>query len=329
MSSLAPALEKYFTVHLLKNLGASAHTVAAYRDTWRLLLAYTHEQSGTEPHKLDIASLDSAHIGRFLQHLEQTRHNSVRTRNARLAAIHSFYTYAASQYPEHAATISQVLTIPMKRTDYTDITYLSEEECQALLAAPDQNTRTGRRDHALLLTAITTGLRVAELTALTWSDIHLGTGAYLNCHGKGRKDRATPLNKQTRRSLRQWHKEQRPNPSDPIFPTSRGTRMSADAVAQRVAVSAKAAAVHCQSLREKHITAHVLRHTTAMRMLHAGIDTAVIALWLGHESPETTQIYLHADMRMKEAALERIRPTNTSPGRYKPGDQLLAFLQSL
>ncbi|MGK2852935.1 MAG: tyrosine-type recombinase/integrase [Microbacteriaceae bacterium] len=329
MIRLAPTLEKYFTEHLMRDLAASPHTIAAYRDTWRLLLDYTHQHTGSSPDRLELAALDGALIGDFLKHLEQVRGNSVRTRNARLAAIHSFFRYASYQHPENADTIARVLAIPHKRHDRTDVSYLTDPQTLALLRAPDRATLTGRRDHVLILTAITTGLRVSELTGLTWADVHLGAGAHLLCHGKGRKDRATPLSPENVKALTVWKTEQNPSGLQPVFPTRTGTRMSTDAVAQRLTVHARTAASRESSLVGKNITPHMLRHSTAMRMLHAGIDTTVIALWLGHESTETTQIYLHADLALKEAALERVRPTNTPSGRYKPGDTLLAFLERL
>jgi integrase/recombinase XerD len=330
MTLLAPTLQRYFTQHLLHALGASPHTIAAYRDTWRLLLAFTRQQGAVSPARLELTVLDSAHIGAFLHHLEHDRGNSVSTRNARLAAIHSFFAYAIQHHPEHAETLSRVLAMPLKRDDRTDITWLSEHQIIALLAAPDRTTRTGRRDHALILTAITTGLRVTELTGLIWPDVHLGAGAHLVCHGKGRKDRATPLSAENTATLITWKAEQNNLPEHgPVFQTRTGTRMSTDAVAQRLTLHARHAALTEPSMVGKRITPHVLRHSTAMRMLHAGIDTSVIALWLGHERAETTQIYLHADLALKEAALERIRPTSTPAGRYTPGDTLLAFLEAL
>lgn len=329
MSVLAPTLETYFTSHLAHALGASSHTVAAYRDTWRLLLGWLLSTGGHRPETIDLRVLDSATISAFLGYLEQERGNCVRTRNARLAALHSFFAYAALHHPEHADTIGQVLAIPLKRHSRTDISYLSEEETTALLAAVDCTTRTGRRDRLMFLIAISTGMRVSELTALTWADIHLGTGAHVVCHGKGRKDRATPLSREDVAALTTWKAERSPTPEDVVFPTRDGTRMSTDALAQRLSIHVTTATRNAPTLKTKTITPHVLRHTAAMRLLHAGVDTTVIALWLGHESVETTQIYLHADLAMKEKALERVRPTGVLPGRYAPGDALMAFLEAL
>jgi site-specific recombinase XerD len=278
---------------------------------------------------LDLTDLDAPLIGAFLDHLETERGNSVRTRNARLAAIHSLFRHAALAHPEHAQSIARVLAIPPKRFDRALITYLTEPEVDALLAACDQTTWTGRRDHTLLLLTVQTGLRISELTGLTRADVHLGPGAHVACHGKGRKDRITPLTSGTVSALRAWLDEQPGDPRDPLFPTSRGNRLSRDAVEHRVTHYAARAAQACPSLRGKAITAHVLRHTTAMRLLHAGVDTSVIALWLGHESVDTTQIYLHADLKLKEKALARTKPPNGRASRYQPTDQLIAWLEAL
>lgn len=329
MSPLAPTLQAFFTHRLIAQRHASAHTVAAYRDTWRLLLNYAAARTGSPPSRLDLGDLDATLIAGFLDHLEHDRGNSVRTRNARLAAIHSLFRYAASAHPEHAQTIARVLGIPPKRFHRTLITWLTEPEVDALLAACDQRTWTGRRDHALLLLAAQTGLRVSELTGLTRADVHLGAGAHVTCHGKGRKDRITPLTANTVAVLRDWLHEHHDNPGAPLFPTRTGHRLSRDAIEHRVTHYATMAATTCPSLQGKTITAHVLRHTTAMRLLHAGVDTSVIALWLGHVSVETTQIYLHADLELKEKALARTRPPNGRTGRYQPSDNLLAWLEAL
>jgi site-specific recombinase XerD len=329
MSALAPTLQAFFTDRLIRQRHASSHTVAAYRDTMRLLLGYAATRTGLPPSRLDVADLDAALIGGFLDHLEHERGNSVRTRNARLAAIHSLFRFAALAHPEHAASIARVLAIPPKRFDRSLISYLTEPEVDALLASCDQATWTGRRDHALLLLAVQTGLRISELTALTRTDVHLGAGAHVACHGKGRKDRITPLTSATVTILRDWLSEHDADPGAPLFPTRRSTTLSRDAVEHRLAHYTSQATRRCPSLRGKKITAHVLRHTTAMRLLHAGVDTGVIALWLGHVSVETTQIYLHADLELKEKALSRTRPPNGRTGRYRPPDTLLAWLEGL
>jgi site-specific recombinase XerD len=268
-------------------------------------------------------------ISAFLDHLEHQRGNTIRSRNARLAAIHSLFSFAALRHPEHAADIARVLAIPPKRSDQTIVTFLTSTETEALLAAPDRATRTGRRDHAWILLAIQTGLRASELTALTRRDVHLGAGAYVACHGKGRKDRITPLAPGTVTTLRAWLAEHGGTPDDPLFTTIRGGPMSRDALQQRLTLYATAARRTCPTLTSKNITPHVLRHSAAMALLHAGTDITVIALWLGHESVTTTQIYLQADMALKQQALDRTTPPASNPGRYKPPDQLLAFLEAL
>jgi integrase/recombinase XerD len=329
MSVLAPTLQAFFTDRLIRQRNASGNTIAAYRDTMRLLLGYVTSHTGIPPSRLDIGELDAPIIGAFLDYLEQERGNSVRTRNARLSAIHSLFQFAALAHPEHAATIARVLAIPPKRFDRALIAYLTEDEVDALLAACDPGTWTGRRDHALLLLATQTGLRISELTRLTRDDVHLGTGAHVACHGKGRKDRITPLTKTTVTVLRAWLSEPAIGPRTPLFSTRRGSQLSRDAIEHRLAHYTHQASNACPSLRGKKVTAHVLRHTTAMRLLHAGVDTSVIALWLGHVSVDTTQIYLHADMTLKEKALARTRPTNAHAGRYHPPDNLLAWLEAL
>jgi integrase/recombinase XerD len=329
MTAVAPTLEAFFTDRLIRQLRASGHTIAAYRDTWRLLLGFTAARTGQQPCRLDLADLDAPLIGAFLDYLETGRGNSIRTRNARLAAIRSLFGYAALRHPEHAALIARVLAIPPKRHDKALVTWLTEPELAALLAAPDRRTRAGRRDHALILLAAQTGLRISELTGLTIADLHLGTGAHVLCHGKGRKDRITPLTTTTAAVLRTWLAEHNSHPDQPLFPARSGGRLSRDAVERRLAKHTADAAARCPSLNAKKVTAHTLRHTTAMRLLQAGTDTSVIALWLGHEQAETTQIYLHADLALKEQALARTKPPDARPGRYRPPDKLLAFLEAL
>ena len=296
----------------------------------RLLLCFASEQTGTQPSKLDVADLDVRLISAFLDHLEQERGNSATTRNVRLAAIRSLFRYAAFKHPEHAAVIERVLALPAKRFDRALVTFLTQEEVKALLAAPDRSTWTGRRDHALLLTAIQTGLRVSELTGLRCQDIRNGAEvAYLHCVGKNRKERTVPLTPQTIKTLTVWLKERQGMPEDPLFPTVRGGRLSRDAVEWLVNKHARTAAERCPTLRSKKITAHVLRHTTAMTLLQSDISTTVIALWLGHEQESTTRGYLHGDLRLKQRAIDRTRPPDTRPGRYRATDSLIAFLDSL
>ena len=329
MTDLAPVLQAFFTDRLARQRHASGQTVAAYRDAWRLLLAFAAGRTGKQPSKLGIADLDAPLIGDFLDHLEQERGNGARTRNARLAAVRSVFAYAALRHPEHAETIARVLAIPAKKFDRALVTWLTEPEVDALLAAPDKATRAGRRDHAMLALAAQAGLRVSELTGLTRGDVHLGGGPHVSCHGKGRKERITPLSAVTVAVLRAWLAERPGEPGQPLFPNRTGGRLSRDAVEKRLAQHVNAAEARCPSLKSKNVTAHTMRHTAAMRLLHAGVDTSVIALWLGHEQADTTQIYLHADLELKEKALARTAPANTKPGRYKPPDQLLAFLESL
>jgi integrase/recombinase XerD len=329
MTTLASTIQAFFTDYLTRQRRASPHTIAAYRDSLRLLLAFTARQAGRQPSALEITDLDAPVIGAFLDHLEKDRGNSVRTRNARLAAIHALFSFAALRHLDHAAVIQRVMAIPPKRSDRKLVTYLTEPETAALLAAPDTATRTGRRDHALLTLAIQAGLRVSELTALTRADAFLGTGAHVTCTGKGRKQRITPLTPATAKVLGGWLGEHPGTPGDPLFPSRSGSPMSRDAVERRLAKHTAAAARTQPSLKGKKVSPHVLRHTAAMRLLAAGVDTTVIALWLGHESVATTQIYIHADLAIKEKALARTAPLDVRTGRYQPPDALVEFLESL
>lgn len=329
MSALAPTLEAFFTERLIGQRQASEHTIAAYRDTWRLVLGFASQRLGVEPSRLDIGDLNAPLIGAFLDHLERDRECGARTRNARLAAIRSLYRYAAFRHPEHAAVIERVLAIPPKRYERALICFLTEEEVTALLKAPDPATWIGRRDRALIALAVQTGLRASELIGLRRSDVHLGAGAHVSCRGKGRKQRITPLTKETTSVLREWLAERSGDGDDPVFATSKGRALSRDAVEHRLAKHAAAATERCPTLRSKRVSPHVLRHTAAMRLLEAGVDVSVIALWLGHEQVDTTQIYLHAHLALKEQALERTRPADVKPGRYRPTDKLLAFLEAL
>jgi site-specific recombinase XerD len=329
VSALAPTLEAFFTDRLAQQRQASPHTTAAYRDTFRLLLTFVHERTGKAPRSLDFADLDAPLIGAFLTHLEAVRGNSVRTRNARLAAIHSFFHFAAFHHPEHAALIQRVLAIPLKRFERALVTFLERPEIEALLTAPDRSTLVGRRDHTMLLLAVQTGLRLSELTGLRIQDVHLGSGAHLRCYGKGRKERCTPLTRQSIAVLNVWLRERGGQPSDMLFPSRLGGRLSPDAVQRLVRNYAETARARQPSLDAKTVTPHVLRHTNAMQLLTSGVDTSVIALWLGHEHVRTTQIYLHADLSLKERALARTTPPPTKPGRYRPPDELIAFLASL
>lgn len=327
--TLAPLLETFFTNRLQTQRRASPNTIAAYSDTFRLLLDFAQQRLKKEPSALQLNDMDADFIGTFLSELETTRGNSPRTRNARLAAIRSFFRYIAMQEPAHSALIQRVLAIPQKRCDRRLICYLTSPEVDAMLAAPDRSLWIGRRDHALLVTAIQTGLRNSELTALRINDVVLGSGPHVRCLGKGRKERCTPLTRQTVAVLRSWIREQDADPHAPVFVSRRGGSLSHDAVGQLVAKYADRASRACPSISEKRVTPHVLRHTTAVNLLQAGVDIAVIALWLGHESIETTKIYLEADLSIKEKALNRTAQPDVSPGRYRPDDQLMSFLRSL
>jgi len=328
-ASLQALLQSFFTDRLLRQRHASPHTIAAYRDSFRLLLNFAAQRLGKPPSELLIEDLDAPFIGEFLQHLEIDRGNSARTRNTRLAAIHSFFRYVALTEPAYALICQRVLAVPSKRFEKRPLAFLDRAEIEALLAAPDLSTWTGRRDRTLLLLAIQTGLRVSELIGLRWKDIALDKGAHVRCVGKGRKHRSTPLRRDAHAMLRAWLRRQHAQPEDHVFPSIRGGALSRDAIAWLVTKHTITAQKHCPSLKRKRVTPHMLRHTAAMELLHHGVDCSVIALWLGHESIETTQIYLHADMRLKEQALARTTPLDTKPGRYRPDDQLLAFLDSL
>jgi integrase/recombinase XerD len=329
MSPLAPTLQKFFTDRLLTQRQVSPATIAAYRDTFRLLFGFIAETKNLAPATLDFADLDAATIGTFLTYLETERGNSIRSRNARLAAIHSLFKFAALQHPEHADLISRVLAIPQKRFDRGIVEFLSKEEVEAILAIPDQETWIGRRDHALLTLAVQTGLRVAEITALRRDDVVLTTGPHVRCLGKGRKQRSTPLTTSSVATLREWLKAHDAQPGSPLFPSRHGTALSSDAVEWLVSKYATAAVSRCPSLATRRVTPHVLRHTAAMFLREAGVDISVIALWLGHESIASTQIYMHADLAVKQHALDRITPLAVTPNRYRPPDSLLAYLDTL
>jgi integrase/recombinase XerD len=328
VSDLAPLLQGFFTQRLAARR-ASPATIAAYRDTYRLLVRFAADRTRKAPSALTVADLDAATVGAFLDHLETERHNSVATRNTRLIAIHSLFRHAALVCPDDADTVRRVLAIPAKRTDTTIVTYLTRAETDALLAAPDRHSDLGRRDHALILVGVQTGLRVSELTGLTWADVTFGVGAHLHTTGKGRKQRATPLQPATARLLRAWSQDRHAQADDPLFATRPGRPLSTDTVADLLDRHTTTAAVVCPSLAAKRVTPHTLRHTCAMNLLWAGVDIATIALWLGHANTQATQIYLHADLQLKEAALARTAPRPQDRRRYQPTDSLLAYLESL
>ncbi len=326
MSLVAPTLQSFFTDRLAKQRQASPRTIASYRDSLRMLIVFVHGRTGKTPCTLDWEDLDPETISAFLDHLEAERHNSPRTRNLRLTAIRSLFAYASLRHPEHAGLIQRVLAIPAKRFDKPIVSFLTTTEIDAPIDAPDQTRWEGRRDRALLLVAVQTGLRVSELTGLDCGDVSLGTGANVRCEGKGRKHRAVPMTTATAAVLSVWLNERNGRRDEPLFPTRTGRRLSSDAVERLVHNYATAAAAQCPSLRAEKVHPHVLRHSCAMTLLQAGVDTAVIALWLGHADVRSTNTYLHADMTIKQRALALTTPTSARPGRYRPADSLLAFL---
>ena len=329
MTTLAPLLEAFFSDRLIRQRQASEHTITAYRDTFRLLLRFAQARLDTAPTQLLLGQLDTELIGAFLDHLENQRGNCVRTRNARLAAIRSFFRYAALHQPEHGALIQRVLAIPQKRFERRLVPFLTRAEVEALLGACDHSTWLGRRDHALIFLTVETGLRVSELIALRCEDLSPGRGPHVRCRGKGRKERATPLSREAVRVLTAWLRERQGRDDDALFPSLRGGAMSRDAVERLLIKHASAASKRCPSLRGKRVSPHVLRHSAAVHLLQAGVDRSVIALWLGHEQVETTQMYLAADLTMKEKALAKTAPLPAHVTRYRPDDALLAFLQAL
>ena len=327
-AAVLPALiQRFFTDRLCVQMEASRHTVAGYRDTFRLLLRYASARHGKPPVKLTIEDIDADLVADFLVHTETARGNSARSRNTRLAAIRSFFRFVAMTDPTWLLHCQRVLAMPNKRYVKRTVTFLDAEEMTALLAAPDRSTWAGRRDHALLLLAVQTGLRASELVGLRCGDMVLGTGAHIRCMGKGRKERATPLRRETAKLLAGWIGDG--EKSRPLFPSLRGEPLSRDALEHLVRKHCLTASRACPSIGAKRITPHTLRHSTAMDLLHHGVDPAVIALWLGHENVETTQIYIHADMRLKEKALARVAAPDTPSSRFRPDDQLLAFLEGL
>ena len=328
-TTFAGLLEAFFTDRLMRQRHVSPHTIVSYRETFRQLLRFAQDRLKKPPAQMGLEDLDAPLIGAFLDHAEKVRGLSARSRNVRLVAIRSFFRYVALEEPRRSAVVQRVLAMPNKRFEKRQVNYLTRPEAEALLAAPDRKTWSGRRDHALLVVAVQTGLRCSELAGLRIEDVELGRGPHLRCRGKGRKERCTPLRRETVALLRTWLRERHGQPSDPVFPSARGVHLSVAGIEYAVRKHVTAARVHCASLRRKRVSPHCLRHTLAMDLLHSGVDRSVIALWLGHESPETTQIYLEADMALKEKALLRTAPFDTRPGRYRAPDRLLEFLKSL
>lgn len=322
-------LQRFFTERLAAQLHASSNTIASYRDTFRLLLRYAADRLRRQPTQLQVLDLDANLVGDFLTFLETNRGNAARSRNTRLSAIHSFFKYVAGNEPQLLHHCQQVLAMPSKRHEKRTIDFLTRAEIEALIEAADKSTRSGRRDRMLLMLALQTGLRVSELISLNCGDVALGTGAHVRCMGKGRKERATPLRKDCVEALRRWLSERKGADGEPLFVSNRADRLSRDAVERIVRKHVALAAQTCPTLRDKRVTPHVLRHSAAMQLLQNGVDRTVIALWLGHESVESTQMYIHADIELKERAMAKTQAVASSPGRYRPGDQLLAFLEGL
>lgn len=327
--SLAPYLQRFFTERLGAQLNASPNTISSYRDTFRLLLKFAAGRLRREPTALQVADIDADLVGAFLADIEATRGNAARSRNTRLAGIRSFFKYVAVNEPQLLHHSQRVLAMPSKRHERRTIDYLTQAEVQAVITAPDLSTWHGRRDRALLVLALQTGLRVSELINLSRADVALGTGPHVRCIGKGRKQRSTPIRKDSLKIMRDWLAERGGAGQDPVFVSIRGDRFSRDAVERIVRKHVETAASQCPTLKKKRVTPHVLRHTAAMQLLQNGVDHTVIALWLGHESVETTQMYIHADIQLKEKALAKTAPVTVPPGRYRPDDQLLAFLEAL
>jgi integrase/recombinase XerD len=328
-ATLPALIQQFFTDRLCTQMESSPNTIAGYRDTFRLLLRFASEQTGAAPTKLKIEDLDCALVGDFLAHVESERRNSARSRNTRLAAIRSFFRFVAMSEPAYMLHCQRILAMPSKRYVRRTVEFLDRAEMDALLAAPDRSTWIGRRDHAILIVALQTGLRASEIISLRRCDIVIGTGAHVRCEGKGRKQRCTPLRQETIKVLEIWLRERAGADSDPLFPTVRGAKLSRDALELIVRRHTLSASRSRPSLIGKRVSPHVLRHSTAMDLLHHGVDQSVIALWLGHESVETTQVYMHADLRLKEKALARMTATPSLQGRYRPDDKLLSFLESL
>ena len=328
-ATFSALLQSYFTERLVRQRGASPHTIANYRDTFRVLIGFAHRNLRKRPTDLSVEDIDAPFVCRFLDHLENERGNSPRSRNVRLAAIHSFFYYVALQEPAFGAIAQRVLAIQSKRFTKRSIDFLTRAEAEALLAAPDQGCWLGRRDRTLLLLALETGLRVSEIIALRRGDVVFGTGAHVCCLGKGRKTRCVPLRKETTKALRNWLHERSAASADIVFPNARGKALSRDGVEYLLTKHVGTACGVCPSLKGKRVSPHVLRHTTAMTLLEHGVDTSVIALWMGHEKPETTQAYVHASLKLKERALLKTEAFKGQSRRYRPPDQILTFLQSL
>jgi site-specific recombinase XerD len=329
-SNVPTLIERYFCERLMRQRNVSPNTIASYRDTFRLLFTFAQARLHKAPSALALDDLDAPFISAFLEHLEKKRGIGVKTRNLRLTAIRSFFRFASFEEPAYSAHIQRVLVIPAKRHDKGQVPFLTRPEIEAILAAPDRTTWLGRRDYSLLLLAAQAGLRLSELIGLDRDAIHLGQGAHVRCVGKGRKERCTPLTTHARAALQSWLKEPARRGAKALFPSMHGGWLSADSVQALLAKYVRVARERCPSLKSKRISPHVLRHSAAMELLQAGVDSSVIALWLGHESIETTQTYLHAHLALKEAALAKLKPyERRKPTRFRATDRLLAFLDAL
>src|SRR6202171_712735 len=328
-ASFAPLLEHFFIQRLMQQRQASPHTISSYRDTFRQFLNFAQQRLHKQPSRMSFEEIDAPLIVAFLDDLEKRQGVSIRSRNLRLTAIHSFFRYAAFEAPAHSAQIQRVLAIPSKRFTRTLVHFLTRPEVDALLAAPDQRTWSGRRDHAFLLVAVQTGLRLSEMTGLNREDLILGAGAHVRVIGKGRKERCTPIARSTRAVLKAWLREPQRGDGTVLFPSERGERLSVHGVQYLLNTHRKTACEDCPSLKRKRVHVHLLRPTIAMELLQSGVRRSVIALWLGHESVETTEQYVEATLAMKEKALAKTSPPHGKPGRYRPADQLLRFLNSL
>jgi integrase/recombinase XerD len=329
MNALAIELQTYFTMFAHAQRDLAANSISAYRDTWRMLIKYLAESTRTRAEHIDFTDVDAEAVSAFLDYLETERGNTVSTRNSRLCAIRAVLSHAVANHPEHAATITRVLAMPPKRHPQPMLEFLTTTEADALINAPDRTRWTGRRDHALLVVATQTGLRVSELCSLTNSNAHLGSAANITCTGKGRRKRATPLTATTVAVMSTYLTERSTRPGEALFCGPAGDHLSRDALEHRLAIHLATAAASCPSIAEKHVTLHTLRHTAAMNLLAQGVDVAVIALWLGHQRTQSADAYLHADMNIKQTAIDRTRPPNTKPGKYRPEPDILAWLDTL
>jgi integrase/recombinase XerD len=328
-SSFAMLVQEFFCQRLIAQRQASRHTIASYRDTFRLLLGFAEKRLKRTPADLALTDIDPPLVLDFLDHVEQTRGNRVRTRNLRLTAIRSFMKFVAGRDPGTLASVQRVLAIPTKRFDRPLVGFLTRDEIDAILAAPSIDHWSGRRDRVLFGTLYNTGARVSEIIGILRRDLSLTTSPFVQLHGKGRKDRSVPLWRTTATALQQWLSTLPASADQPVFPNRAGSAMTRSGVQDRLDRAVRTAAGHCPTLRDRRISPHLVRHSTAMHLLQAGVDLTVIALWLGHESPTTTHMYVEADLKMKQQALEKIPPAHPGAGRYRPPDKLLAFLEGL